>query len=85
MACRQRAWKSELIRLAVGPAGVMWDESGQMGGRGGYLHRRRQCMERFAQLRVEKFTSLRRGIDRAERGALIKKVIERLATQAPLE
>lgn len=85
MACRQSAFKAELLRLAAAKgSAVSWDLGGVAGGRGGYLHPRRECLERFAGLKVEKFTSLRRAIDRAERGALVKMMLERLATLPPL-
>jgi len=81
MACRQRGFKSDLLRLTAGEGGALyWDLSGQGQGRGGYLHPRRECLARFAGLKVEKFTSLRRSIDRAERSALVKMMLERLAT-----
>lgn len=85
MACRTSDPKSTLVRLAVAGQHVVWDEAGRLGGRGGYLHPRPECLDRFVKLKVEKFISLRRGIDRADRAALVKKLVERLATNTALE
>lgn len=85
IGCRTSDRKSALVRIAVVGQTVVWDEAGRLGGRGGYLHPRRECLERFMKLKVERFTSLRRGIHRAERETLVKKLLERLATDKALE
>lgn len=79
MACRQADSKEVLVRLAARPQGVMLDWSGKLGGRGGYLHARRQCLELFIKAKVARFNSLGCGLDRAERVNLVNILTGHLA------
>ncbi len=82
MACRQADSKEALVRVAARPEGVMLDLSGKLGGRGGYLHPRRECLELFVKAKVSRFNSLRRSLDRAERVNLVNVLAQRLAPNA---
>jgi predicted RNA-binding protein YlxR (DUF448 family) len=82
MACRQADSKDALVRVAARPEGVMLDLEGKLGGRGGYLHPRPECLERFIKAKVSRFNSLGRSLDRAERVNLVNVLAERLAPNA---
>lgn len=82
MACRRADSKEALVRVAARPEGVMLDLSGKLGGRGGYLHPRRACLELFVKAKVSRFNSLRRSLDRAERVNLVNVLAQRLAPNA---
>ena len=79
MACRQADSKEALVRVAARSDGVTIDWNGKLGGRGGYLHTRRQCLELFVKAKVSKFNSLGRGLDRDERINLINVLVAHLA------
>lgn len=79
MGCRRLDTKQAMVRLAARPEGVIVDLSCKLGGRGGYLHLRRECLEDFVKAKNRKFTSLGRGLDRNERTALVNVLAERLA------
>ncbi len=79
MACRQADSKEALVRVAARSAGVTIDWDGKLGGRGGYLHARRQCLELFVKAKVSKFISLGLGLDRDERVNLINMLVAHLA------
>jgi predicted RNA-binding protein YlxR (DUF448 family) len=82
MACRQVDFKDALVRLAARSEGVMVDLGGTLGGRGGYLHPRQECLELFVKAKVAKFNSLGRGLERAARVNLITELARRLAPNA---
>jgi len=79
MACRQADSKEALVRVAARSDGVTIDWNGNLGGRGGYLHARRQCLELFVKAKVTRFNSLGRGLDRDERMNLINVLVAHLA------
>jgi len=80
MACRQADSRDALVRVAALPqGGVMVDLEGRLGGRGGYLHPRPECLERFVKAKVSRFNSLGRSLDRTERVNLVNVLAERLA------
>jgi hypothetical protein len=79
MACRQADSKEALVRLAARSDGVTVDWNGKLGGRGGYLHARRSCLELFVKAKVSKFNSLGCGLDRGERMNLINMLVAHLA------
>jgi predicted RNA-binding protein YlxR (DUF448 family) len=56
-----------MVRLAAASATVELDPHGRLGGRGGYLHRRPECLEGFVKAKVKEFRSLRRSVDRQAR------------------
>jgi predicted RNA-binding protein YlxR (DUF448 family) len=67
-----------MVRIAAPGAVVTLDPQGRLGGRGGYLHRRPECLERFVKSKVREFRSLKRGIDREARAQLAM-AMDRLA------
>ena len=85
MACRQADTKDALVRVAAGAQEVSLDWSGKLGGRGGYLHPRRQCLELFVRSRVSRFNSLGRGLNREERLDLVNKLTAHLAPNQGVE
>jgi len=70
-----------MVRVAAAGAAIELDPQGRLGGRGGYLHRRPECLERFVKAKVREFRSLRRSIDRQARIGLAEG-IGRLAINA---
>jgi predicted RNA-binding protein YlxR (DUF448 family) len=79
MACRRPDPKEALVRIAARSDGVAIDWNGKLGGRGGYLHPRRECLEAFVKAKVSRFNSLGRGLDRDERINLVNMLAARLA------
>jgi predicted RNA-binding protein YlxR (DUF448 family) len=63
-----------MVRVAVDGGRVQLDPSARLGGRGGYLHPRRHCVELFVAAKRKTFVSLRRGLSREERQALAKQL-----------
>lgn len=85
MACRQMDERQAMVRVAALPEGVRLDPQGKLGGRGGYLHPRRGCLELFVKAKVKRFTSLGRSLDRTERVNLVNMLAEWLAPNRGLE
>jgi predicted RNA-binding protein YlxR (DUF448 family) len=84
MGCRQVDFKHAMVRLASRPDGVTLDSSCKLGGRGGYLHGRRECLELFVKSKASRFNSLGRSLDRSERVNLVNIVTRELAPNAEL-
>jgi predicted RNA-binding protein YlxR (DUF448 family) len=66
-----------MVRLAAVDGIVRPDEDRRLGGRGGYLHPRRECLERFARARTREFRSLRVALDRGARDLIVRVLIAR--------
>jgi predicted RNA-binding protein YlxR (DUF448 family) len=76
----KRDAKAAMVRIAVVNDHVEVDFEGRRAGRGGYLHPKVECVERFVSLKVKEFRALRRKIDRPERleiAAAIKLTLDR--------
>jgi predicted RNA-binding protein YlxR (DUF448 family) len=56
IGCGSRDGQSNLIRFTISPEGLLTVGAGN--GRGGYLHRRRQCVQAFATTRAGMVRSL---------------------------
>ena len=56
IGCGSRDEQPQLIRLSLGPGGALIIGVGK--GRGGYLHRRPQCVQAFATARAGMVRSL---------------------------
>ena len=85
MACRQADLKTVMVRVAARSDGVTIDWNGKLGGRGGYLHPCRQCLELFVKAKVSRFNSLGRGLDRDERVNLVNMLVAHLAPNTGVE
>ncbi|MBX3023386.1 YlxR family protein [bacterium] len=71
MGCGAAAPQGGLLRVVRAADGALaLDVSRRAGGRGGYLHRRRDCWDRFAK-RKGPLRSLRATVDRPARAALV--------------
>lgn len=70
VGCREKAPKSELLRLVRSPEGVRLDRSGSAAGRGAYLHRARECLT-TAFRRQAVARALRTGLAPDEAGRLM--------------
>ena len=77
--------KAEMVRIAANGDKIELDEQSRMDGRGGYLHRREECLARFARSKVKEFRSLRRRISLEQRVTLTELMRSRLASKLPLE
>jgi len=73
-----------MVRLAAVSGVVYADEGRRLGGRGGYLHVRRECLERFARARTREFRSLRVALDREARELIARMLQGRLDSQSTL-
>ncbi len=79
LGCRVVDRKSAMVRLAVIGGDVVPDRQSRLGGRGGYLHRRAECLDRFVKSKVREFRSLGCGVGRSARMQLAD-AIGRLAS-----
>jgi predicted RNA-binding protein YlxR (DUF448 family) len=72
--------KAAMVRIAVVNDHVEADFEARRSGRGAYLHRTVECVERFVGLKVKEFRALKRKIDGPERlriAAAIKARLDR--------
>jgi predicted RNA-binding protein YlxR (DUF448 family) len=77
--------KDAMIRLAIADGHVAPDFDAHAPGRGGYLHRSVQCLERFAASKAKEFRSLKRRIERGERVEIARVIKERLDRETQVE
>ena len=73
-----------MVRLAAVGGVVRADEDRRLGGRGGYLHARRECLDRFTRARTREFRSLRIALDRGARELITRILQERLDSEGAL-
>jgi predicted RNA-binding protein YlxR (DUF448 family) len=66
--------KDAMVRVGTLDGVVVADFAKRLKGRGGYLHPRRECLERFVNSKVKVFRSLRRKIDSGERDAVARAI-----------
>jgi len=81
----KKAPKDTMIRLAVNNDLVVPDFDLQAPGRGAYLHRSVECLERFVASKVKEFRSLRRRIERSDRVEIARIVKQRLDRESQVE
>jgi predicted RNA-binding protein YlxR (DUF448 family) len=81
----KRDRKDAMIRLGVVDDHVAPDFEGMQAGRGAYLHRSDECLERFVKSKAKPFRSLRRRIDRSERIEIARTIKERLDRESRVE
>ncbi|MFZ0658391.1 MAG: YlxR family protein [Candidatus Binataceae bacterium] len=85
LGCMRREAQSAMLRVAIRDAEAVLDEDGNIAGRGGYLHRNPECLERFVKSKVRQFKSLRSGIDKDQRMRIAQSIRTRLDREASLE
>jgi uncharacterized protein len=85
IGCMKRDRKDAMIRLGVVDERVAPDFEGKQTGRGAYLHRTGECLERFVKSKAKEFRSLRRSIGRSERIEIARTIKERLDRETPVE
>lgn len=73
-----------MVRLAAMRDSVRVDAARRLGGRGGYLHPRRECLENFARGKLRVFRSLRVAVDREARSSITQTLRARLDSRGPL-
>jgi predicted RNA-binding protein YlxR (DUF448 family) len=73
-----------MVRLAAN-TGLAVDSEARLGGRGGYLHRREECLAMFERSRVKEFRSLRRSVALDDRRRITKLIRNRLDSKAEVE
>lgn len=75
-----------MARLVSDGRGVRLEGAGvRAPGRGGYLHRRAECLDLFARGKEREFRSLRRRLGRAERIELTAAIRALLVSRTQLE
>ncbi len=85
LGCMRRDTKDRMLRIAASSDTLTADEEGRLPGRGGYLHRRDECINNFARSRVKELRSLKRKISLDERLKLAELIRARLDSRAALE
>jgi predicted RNA-binding protein YlxR (DUF448 family) len=73
-----------MVRLAAVEGAVRVDEPRRLGGRGGYLHPRTECLDRFARARTREPRSLRVALDRGARDLITRMLQRRLDSESAL-
>ena len=76
--------QAAMVRLAAVDGVVRADEDRRLGGRGGYLHARRECLDRFARSRTREYRSLRVVLDRGARDLITRMLQGRLDSENAL-
>lgn len=76
--------QAAMVRLAAVDGAVRVDERRRLGGRGGYLHPRRECLDRFARSRTREFRALRVALDRGARDVIARMLRGRLDSGSAL-
>lgn len=85
LGCNERDLKSAFVRIAALEEGVVVDAQARMGGRGGYIHKRAECLERFERSKVREFRSLRRKISLDARRHITELIRRRLDSRGEVE
>ena len=85
LGCMQRDLRSRMARVAAFGEVVRLDPDARGAGRGGYLHRREECLQRFTRSKVKEFRSLRRRVSLDERRKIAELIRTRLDSKTPLE
>jgi predicted RNA-binding protein YlxR (DUF448 family) len=77
--------QAAMVRLAAVNGVVRADHDRRLGGRGGYLHLRRECLERFARAKTREFRSLRVALDRGARDLITQMLQAWLDSRSALQ
>ena len=81
----KRDAKAAMLRIAVVNGHVEVDFEARREGRGGYLHPKLECAERFVVSKVKEFRALRRKIERSERDKIAAAIKLRLDRNSKVE
>lgn len=81
----RRDLRSQMVRLAAFGEVVRLDTAARGAGRGGYLHRREECLQGFSRSKVKQFRSLGRRVSLDERLKIAELIRTRLDSKTPLE
>ena len=81
----KRDAKAAMLRIAVVNGHVEVDFEARREGRGGYLHPKVECVERFVVSKVKVFRALRRKIERSERDKIAAAIKLRLDRNSKVE
>jgi predicted RNA-binding protein YlxR (DUF448 family) len=85
LGCNERDLKSAFVRIAAMEADVVVDAQARLGGRGGYIHARARCLERFERSRVREFRSLGRKVSLDARRQITELIRARLDRRGEVE
>ena len=81
----KRDAKAAMLRIAVVNGHVEVDFEARREGRGGYLHPKLECVERFVVSKVKEFRALRRKIERSDRDKIAAAIKLRLDRNSKVE
>jgi predicted RNA-binding protein YlxR (DUF448 family) len=85
LGCNERDLKSAFVRIAAMEGDVVVDAQARLGGRGGYIHAKARCLERFEQSKVREFRSLGRKIGLDARRQITELIRGRLDSRGEVE
>jgi predicted RNA-binding protein YlxR (DUF448 family) len=85
MGCMERDSKDQMLRVGMDRGLLIVDEEGRMQGRGGYLHRREECINKFVRSKAKELRSLKHKASQEEKLQLAEAIRTRLASNAALE
>jgi predicted RNA-binding protein YlxR (DUF448 family) len=74
----ERDSRGQMTRISAVNGYIEFDPNGTAGGRGGYLHSRLECVEKFKSSRIRQFRSLGRAISLDERRRIAELIRTRL-------
>ena len=69
--------KDAMVRLAIERGTVVADFDARVPGRGGYVHPRAECLEKFINSKQTEFRSLHRRIERDNRARIADTIRKR--------
>jgi predicted RNA-binding protein YlxR (DUF448 family) len=74
-----------MLRLVVEKEKLVIDLNARKSGRGGYLHPRDECLQRFISSKGKECRSLKRAIPSQERRDLAKQIVELVGALASFQ
>ncbi len=85
LGCSERDLKSAFVRIAAIEGDVVVDAQARLDGRGGYIHAKAGCLERFERSKVREFRSLGRKISLDARRQITQLIRARLDRRGEVE
>jgi len=73
--------KTAMVRIAVVDGAAAADLQGRRPGRGAYLHRNNECIDRFVVSKVKQFRSLRERIEHRDRVTIAQTLREKFRAE----